>query len=263
MGYWTAYTELGFGGVKVPFFSDAGTLLFDPLVLVASLLLPALALASFAAARAPPLRAVPARADARRGVRDDGRVPRGFAAAPGDHRRLRERRGGPVPAHDLQGGAADDVRHRRPARTGRGAGVDLAAEQSHEPPCCAGHRPRRRRSARVGVARLRRVAVLPGPRGRSRRRVHGPGRLVAGCRRRRPHAARRHPHRGAARQPVRLLRLGWRHRPRLSRRSATGRPPRASSCPTRTCARSTCSGPSTASSRSSAPCPASCRRCST
>ena len=38
MGYWTAYTELGFGGVKVPFFSDAGTLLFDPLVLVASLL---------------------------------------------------------------------------------------------------------------------------------------------------------------------------------------------------------------------------------
>ena len=54
MGYWTAYTELGFGGVKVPFFSDAGTLLFDPLVLVASLLGPALALASFAAARRYP-----------------------------------------------------------------------------------------------------------------------------------------------------------------------------------------------------------------
>ncbi|HEY6780398.1 MAG TPA: alpha-(1-_3)-arabinofuranosyltransferase family protein, partial [Thermoleophilaceae bacterium] len=54
MGYWTAYTELGFGGVKVPFFSDAGTLLFDPLVIVASLLRPALALLSFAAARRHP-----------------------------------------------------------------------------------------------------------------------------------------------------------------------------------------------------------------
>ncbi len=54
MGYWTAYTELGFGGVKVPFFSDAGTLLFDPVVLVVSLLLPALALASFTVARRYP-----------------------------------------------------------------------------------------------------------------------------------------------------------------------------------------------------------------
>jgi hypothetical protein len=51
MGYWLAYTEIGVGPLPVPYLSDAGTLLFDPAVLVASLLIPALAVAGFVATR--------------------------------------------------------------------------------------------------------------------------------------------------------------------------------------------------------------------
>lgn len=50
MGYWTSYLGVGFGANR-PFFSDAATLLFNPLVVGASLLLPALAIAGFARAR--------------------------------------------------------------------------------------------------------------------------------------------------------------------------------------------------------------------
>jgi hypothetical protein len=50
MGYWTSYIGVGFG-VTRPFFSDGGTLLFNPLVVGASLLLPALAVAGFVRAR--------------------------------------------------------------------------------------------------------------------------------------------------------------------------------------------------------------------
>ena len=50
MGYWTSYIGVGFG-VSRPFFSDGGTLLFNPLVVGASLLLPALAVAGFVRAR--------------------------------------------------------------------------------------------------------------------------------------------------------------------------------------------------------------------
>ena len=50
MGYWTSYIGVGFG-VSRPFFSDGGTLLFSPLVVGASLLLPALAVAGFVRAR--------------------------------------------------------------------------------------------------------------------------------------------------------------------------------------------------------------------
>jgi hypothetical protein len=50
MGYWTSYIGVGFG-VNRPFFSDGGTLLFNPLVVGASLLLPALAVAGFVRAR--------------------------------------------------------------------------------------------------------------------------------------------------------------------------------------------------------------------
>ena len=48
MAYWTSYIGLGFYGTTRPFFSEAGTLLFNPLVVGASLLVPALALAGFA-----------------------------------------------------------------------------------------------------------------------------------------------------------------------------------------------------------------------
>jgi hypothetical protein len=50
MGYWTSYIGVGFG-VNRPFFSDGGTLLFNPLVVGASLLLPALAVAGFVRSR--------------------------------------------------------------------------------------------------------------------------------------------------------------------------------------------------------------------
>ncbi|MBD0281648.1 MAG: DUF3367 domain-containing protein [Thermoleophilaceae bacterium] len=47
MAYWTSYVGVGFYGLDRPFFSEAGTLLFNPLVVGASLLLPALAVAGF------------------------------------------------------------------------------------------------------------------------------------------------------------------------------------------------------------------------
>jgi hypothetical protein len=50
MGYWTSYIGVGYG-VTRPFFSDGGTLLFNPFVVGASLLLPALALTGYVRAR--------------------------------------------------------------------------------------------------------------------------------------------------------------------------------------------------------------------
>jgi arabinofuranan 3-O-arabinosyltransferase len=47
MGYWTSYAGVGFWGVERAFFSEAGTLLFNPLAVGASLVLPALAVAAF------------------------------------------------------------------------------------------------------------------------------------------------------------------------------------------------------------------------
>ena len=51
MGYWTSYVGVGFYGASRPLFTEAGTLLFNPLVVGASLLLPALAIAGFVLAR--------------------------------------------------------------------------------------------------------------------------------------------------------------------------------------------------------------------
>lgn len=50
MGYWTSYIGVGYG-ITRPFFSDGGTMLFNPFVVGASLLLPALALAGYVRAR--------------------------------------------------------------------------------------------------------------------------------------------------------------------------------------------------------------------
>ena len=47
MAYWTSYVGVGFYGLDRPFFTEAGTMLFNPLVVGASLLLPALAVAGF------------------------------------------------------------------------------------------------------------------------------------------------------------------------------------------------------------------------
>jgi arabinofuranan 3-O-arabinosyltransferase len=48
MAYWTSYVGVGFYGFNRAFFTEAGTLLYNPLVVGASLLLPALAVAGFA-----------------------------------------------------------------------------------------------------------------------------------------------------------------------------------------------------------------------
>ena len=50
MGYWTSYIGVGFG-VTRPYFSDGLTMMFNPLVVGASLLLPAFAIAAFVRAR--------------------------------------------------------------------------------------------------------------------------------------------------------------------------------------------------------------------
>src|SRR2546423_11268150 len=47
MGYWPSYLGVGYTDALKPYFGDSGTLLFNPAVLVASLLVPALALAGF------------------------------------------------------------------------------------------------------------------------------------------------------------------------------------------------------------------------
>ena len=52
MGFWTSYGGVGYG-VTRPLFTDAGTLLFNPVVVAASLALPAVAVAGFLRARRP------------------------------------------------------------------------------------------------------------------------------------------------------------------------------------------------------------------
>ncbi|MEA2435526.1 MAG: arabinofuranan 3-O-arabinosyltransferase, partial [Thermoleophilaceae bacterium] len=47
MGYWPSYLGVGYTDALKPYFGDSGTLLFNPALLVASLLVPALALAGF------------------------------------------------------------------------------------------------------------------------------------------------------------------------------------------------------------------------
>ena len=47
MGYWPSYLGQGYGTRLLPYYQDSGTLLFDPAVVAASLLVPALALAGY------------------------------------------------------------------------------------------------------------------------------------------------------------------------------------------------------------------------
>jgi arabinofuranan 3-O-arabinosyltransferase len=47
MGYWISYLGVGYGGRLTPYFSDSGLLLFNPLVVTATLVVPALAVAGF------------------------------------------------------------------------------------------------------------------------------------------------------------------------------------------------------------------------
>src|SRR4051794_31022660 len=47
MGYWPSYLGVGYTDALKPYFGDSGTLLFNPALLIASLVVPALALAGF------------------------------------------------------------------------------------------------------------------------------------------------------------------------------------------------------------------------
>ena len=107
MGYWTSYIGVGYGGDYRAFTSDAGVMLFHPAVVVASLLMPALVAARAAGGPALDVCAVLPDAAARRRADRDGRLPGGLAPAEGGAVRLLPCAGRPVPAHDLQGGAAD------------------------------------------------------------------------------------------------------------------------------------------------------------
>ena len=60
MAYWTSYFGVGFYGAQRPLFSESATLLFNPFLVGASLLVPALALAGLRLVAALSLRAVPA-----------------------------------------------------------------------------------------------------------------------------------------------------------------------------------------------------------
>ncbi len=71
---------------------------------------------------ARPLRPVLPAARAGRPAGDGGRLPRGDAAAAGDELHVQPRRAAPVPAHDLQGGAAGRARARVPGRRSRRRG---------------------------------------------------------------------------------------------------------------------------------------------
>ena len=83
MGYWTSYLGVGFG-INRPFSTDASTLLFNPLVIAASLLMPALAVAGFVRARRISYAPAAAAARGRRRADRDGGLPRRDAGARDD-----------------------------------------------------------------------------------------------------------------------------------------------------------------------------------
>ena len=122
MGYWTSYIGVGFG-VTRPFFTDAGTLLFNPLVVGASLLLPALAVAGFVRARrlsyAPFLLLLVGR---RRGDHDR-RLPR-------RHARCAGRWTGSTSTSSCCASCARPTRRRRWSRCGFAGLLGLGAQQA-------------------------------------------------------------------------------------------------------------------------------------
>ena len=251
MGYWLSYLGVGYGGSLRPLFSGGGVLLFSWPVVIAGLLVPALALTGFVWTRRWRYGPFFLAARARRAARDDRRLPGGDAAAPGDELHLQPRRGGAVPAHDLQGRAAGGARARlpggRPPRRGCAAAarwalvaVPLRGSSSAAWPLATGR-------ALDSQLLLERV-----PPAWSAAADHVDRTAPATTARRR-----------ASRPAVRLLRLG-----RDGRRdpAGAGRAPGGGALrgPVRRPARrSTCCGRSTGSCSSGGRCPASSARCST
>ena len=237
MGYWTSYIGVGYSGALRPFTSDAGVMLFQPPVVVATLLVPALALGAHLLARGAGATRRSSCCSARRRGDRDGRLPRRHAAAPRRARRSTSTCSAvAVPAHDLQGGAADRARDSRcsprPRRAAAWARLGRrragAARRARAPSSRA--RPRGRSSA---ARRSTRSSPGSDPAGVDRDR----GRPRRSASRTRP---RRSSLPGAA---VRLAARGAAPSTRCCPRSPTARSPSAGSSRSPTCGRSTCSSP--------------------
>ncbi len=113
MGFWTSYIGVGFGGELRPFSSQSPGLLFSTPIVLASMAVPALVVLSLRWTWRAPVRPVLPAADRVRSADDGRRLPGGHAAAARPHVHLQPGRGRPLPAHDLQGGAAGGARVRR------------------------------------------------------------------------------------------------------------------------------------------------------
>ena len=257
MGYWTSYIGVGFYGATRPLFTEAGTLLFNPLVVGASLLLP--------------------------GARDRGFVwTRRWRYAPFFLLLLLvgvaiEVAGFPngTPAARRWSGSTATCRwcascapRRRPRRSSRSGSAGLLG---------AGRAAAwaRLRALRAGLRRARwSPAAVPGgadrcsPRCRScaarRSRSSSPGSASRAAwtdagQRPRPRAAAQLARAGPARADLRQLHLGRDDRRDPAARDRSARSRCATRPPTATRTPPTCSGRSTGSSSSAACCRASCR----
>ena len=205
LGFWLTYTELDFDACAVPAFSNVGPLFFDR---AGGGRLAAAARAGrggLPARPPPPLRALPAAMAIAGALIMAAGFPEGAPLRPAHHRALRGRAVDPVPADHLQGGPAGDDRDRGADRDGR--------------PTCRWRRaprPAPRAVGAVAAAVVLALAAWPLVSGRAvdeRIEFEYPPQLGARRSGPRPHPARGHPLAGAAGQPVRLPRLGRRHRP--------------------------------------------------
>jgi hypothetical protein len=247
LGFWTSYIGVGTRARCAPSRpTPASTSGLAPVV-VATLAIPALCLGSFAWTRRRALRAV---------------LPRAVLSRPaGDVRGLPEG----APLRRAATFTYNHVQAVRFLRTSYKAGplVSLGLAASARWPCYA-LRPRLRAAALIGAAALVAIACWP--------LARGVGLDASSAARRRPAAWRDAGHdldrtlppgRRAMVLPGQLFAFydwGGTYDPILP--ALTDRPvaPRASSCPSPTCARSTCSGRPTRSS-ASARVPGSCGRC--
>src|SRR4051812_34458534 len=240
MGYWPSYLGVGYTDTLRPYFGDSGTLLFNPLVLVASLLVPALSVWGFVWTRrwrygpfflllalagllvmsvgfpeGTPLRKaatftynhVSAVQFLRTTYKAGPLLALGLAGLGGGGFAGPWGGGGGGPGPGGGGAVAAGGRGRGRGRARRGAPGGRGGRGGF------GRALARRRRARPGrAARVRRAPVLPGPRGRAHLEAH-PGRVAGRCFRARPRFAAWVACAGAARPAVRVLPLGRDRRP--------------------------------------------------
>ena len=236
MGYWISYLGVGYGGELRPYFGDGGVLLFALPVVIAGLLTPALALTGFAWTRKHPYGPFALLLVIAGLLIMSAGFPEGTPLQEGVDLHLQPLPARPVPADDVQGGAAGGDRAGGPGRAGGAAHPETRLPgRGADPPAgrelAADPRPRRRRPAPVGRD-PRGVAGRGDPRrpdreGRTRRRPARPAlRLLRLGRDDRPDPARaggqarRDPQRRRVRRPAR-------DRPAVDGRRARAAAPRA------------------------------------